>query len=68
MVEDARGVDGAVILVGTETGTAEDVADHLTAVLEEPGIEMEIVDMEEALSKEGYKKLLKHAECPVLVI
>jgi MioC protein len=41
-------VDEAVILVGTETGTAEDVADHLAATLEELGIEPEIVDMEEA--------------------
>ena len=41
-------MDEAVILVGTETGTAEDVADHLAATLEELGIEPEVVDMEEA--------------------
>jgi menaquinone-dependent protoporphyrinogen IX oxidase len=40
---------------GTGTGTAEDVTDYLAAALEEFGIEMEIVNMEEALSKEGYK-------------
>jgi MioC protein len=41
-------VDEAVILVGTETGTAEDVADHLASTLEELGIEPEVIDMEEA--------------------
>lgn len=41
-------MDEAVILVGTQTGTAEDVADHLAAALEEIGIEPEVVDMEEA--------------------
>lgn len=41
-------MDEAVILVGTETGSAEDVADHLASTLEELGIEREIVDMEEA--------------------
>ncbi len=41
-------MDEAVILVGTETGSAEDVADHLASTLEELGIEPEIVDMEEA--------------------
>jgi flavodoxin len=41
-------VEEAVILVGTETGNAEEVADHLAATLEELGIESEIVDMEEA--------------------
>lgn len=41
-------MDEAVILVGTETGSAEDVADHLASALEELGIEPEIVAMEEA--------------------
>jgi sulfite reductase alpha subunit-like flavoprotein len=41
-------VKGAVILVGTETGTAEDVADGLAAALEEEGVEVEVVDMEDA--------------------
>ncbi len=41
-------MEEAVILVGTETGNAEDVADHLAAALEERGIDAEIVDMEEA--------------------
>ncbi len=40
---------GVVILVGTETGTAEDVADGLAVALEEAGVEVEVVDMEEAL-------------------
>lgn len=39
---------GAVILVGTETGTAEDVADGLAAALEDAGVEVEVVDMEGA--------------------
>ena len=38
----------------TGTGTAEDVTDYLAA-LEEFGIEIEIVNMEGALSEEGYK-------------
>lgn len=38
----------AVILVGTETGTSEDVADELAEALGEAGIEAEIVDMEYA--------------------
>lgn len=41
-------MDEAVILVGTETGNAEDVADHLATTLEELGIEPETVDMEDA--------------------
>ncbi len=32
-------MDEVVILVGTETGSAEDVADHLAATLEELGVE-----------------------------
>lgn len=40
-------MEEAVILVGTETGTAEDVANHLAATLE-LGVEPEVVDMEEA--------------------
>lgn len=39
---------GAVILVGTETGTAEDVAEELYLALREAGVEAEVVDMEEA--------------------
>ncbi len=39
---------GAVILVGTETGTAEDVAFGLAATLRDVGIDAEIVDMEDA--------------------
>ncbi|CAA9458048.1 MAG: hypothetical protein AVDCRST_MAG37-3323 [uncultured Rubrobacteraceae bacterium] len=41
-------MDRAVILVGTETGTAEDLADELAATLGDAGVETEIVDMEEA--------------------
>ncbi len=41
-------MDEVVVFVGTETGSAEDVADHLAATLEELGIEPEVVDMEEA--------------------
>jgi sulfite reductase alpha subunit-like flavoprotein len=39
---------GVVILVGTETGTAEDVADALATALEDAGVEAEVVDMEDA--------------------
>ncbi|MGH3144948.1 MAG: flavodoxin domain-containing protein [Rubrobacter sp.] len=38
----------AVILVGTETGTAKDVADGLAEALEGRGVEVEVVDMEDA--------------------
>lgn len=38
----------AVILVGTETGNAEEVAEDLAATLDELGVENEVVDMEEA--------------------
>lgn len=41
-------MERAVILVGTETGTAEDVADELAEALGEAGIEVEVVDMEDA--------------------
>ncbi len=41
-------MDRAVILVGTETGTAEDLADELAAALGGAGVEAEVVDMEEA--------------------
>lgn len=41
-------MEEAVILVGTETGNAEDVADELYAALEETGVEAHVVDMEEA--------------------
>ena len=41
-------MDEAVILVGTETGNAEDVADGIAAALGEVGVEAQIVDMEEA--------------------
>lgn len=41
-------MDEAVILVGTETGNAEDLADNLAATLEEMGVETDIVDMQEA--------------------
>lgn len=37
-----------VILFGTETGNAEDLAEDLAATLAESGIEAEVVDMEEA--------------------
>ncbi|MGH3148276.1 MAG: flavodoxin domain-containing protein [Rubrobacter sp.] len=37
-----------VILVGTETGTAEDVAHGFAGALEEAGVGVELVDMEEA--------------------
>lgn len=40
-------MDGAVILVGTETGTAEDIADELSEALSEAGVEAEIHDMED---------------------
>lgn len=40
-------MEEAVILVGTETGTAEDIADELSAALSEAGIEAEIHDMED---------------------
>lgn len=38
----------AVILIGTETGTAEDVADGLAEALEDSGVEVEVVDMDGA--------------------
>lgn len=41
-------MDEVVILVGTETGNAEDLAEDLAATLDELGIENEVVDMEEA--------------------
>ncbi len=41
-------MEKAVILVGTETGTAEDLADELAAALGGAGIEADVVDMEEA--------------------
>lgn len=41
-------MEGVVILVGTETGNAEDLADELAATLGEAGLETEIVDMEHA--------------------
>lgn len=41
-------MDEAVILVGTETGSAEEVAEDLAATLDELGVENEVVDMEEA--------------------
>lgn len=41
-------MDGAVILVGTETGTAEDVAEGLADALEEAGVPVDLVDMEDA--------------------
>lgn len=41
-------MDEAVILVGTETGTAEDVADELAEVLAQAGVEAEIADLEGA--------------------
>jgi MioC protein len=40
-------MDGAVILVGTETGTAEDIADELAGALSEAGVEAEVRDMED---------------------
>lgn len=40
-------MEEALILVGTETGNAEDVADELAAALEGVGVEAEIVDMED---------------------
>lgn len=41
-------MERAVILVGTETGTAEDVADDLLEAISDAGMEAEILDMEEA--------------------
>ena len=41
-------MDRAVVLFGTETGTAEDLAEDLAATLEEVGVEAEVVDMEDA--------------------
>lgn len=41
-------MEEAVILVGTETGNAEDVAEELAVALEEGGVETEVVDMEDA--------------------
>lgn len=38
----------AVVLVGTETGNAEDLAGELAVTLEGAGIETEVVDMEDA--------------------
>lgn len=43
-------MERAVILIGTETGTAEDVGDELLAALEEAGMEAEVLDMELARS------------------
>ncbi|WP_119069806.1 flavodoxin domain-containing protein [Rubrobacter indicoceani] len=43
-------MERAVILVGTETGTAEDVADDLLEAITGAGMEAEILDMEEARS------------------
>lgn len=40
-------MDEAVILVGTETGTAEDIADELAEALGKAGIEAEVYDMED---------------------
>ncbi|MGH3088817.1 MAG: flavodoxin domain-containing protein, partial [Rubrobacteraceae bacterium] len=40
-------MDKAVILVGTETGMAEDIADELAEAFSEVGIEAEIHDMED---------------------
>ena len=40
---------GVMILVGTETGTAEDVADGLACALEDAGVVVEVIDMEEAV-------------------
>lgn len=41
-------MDRAVVLFGTVTGTAEDLADELVEALEEAGIEAEAVDMMDA--------------------
>lgn len=41
-------MDKAVILVGTETGSPEEVAEDLAATLDELGVENEVVDMEDA--------------------
>jgi sulfite reductase alpha subunit-like flavoprotein len=41
-------MDRAVILVGTETGNAEDVAEEIRETFEDLGIEAEVVDMEDA--------------------
>ncbi|MEW6638475.1 MAG: flavodoxin domain-containing protein [Actinomycetota bacterium] len=41
-------MEETVILVGTETGNAEDVAEELAAALEEAGLGTEVVDMEGA--------------------
>ncbi len=41
-------MEEAVVLVGTETGNAEDVADELVAALEEMDVETRVVDMEDA--------------------
>jgi len=41
-------MDRAVILVGTEAGNAEDVADELAETIEEAGFEVETLDMEDA--------------------
>jgi sulfite reductase alpha subunit-like flavoprotein len=38
----------AVILVGTETGNAEDVAEEIREALGDSGVEAEVVDMEDA--------------------
>ncbi len=41
-------MEGVVVLFGTETGNAEDLAEELGATLGEAGFEAEVVDMEEA--------------------
>jgi MioC protein len=41
-------MEKAVVLFGTETGNAEDLADDLSATLEECGMEAEVLDMEDA--------------------
>ncbi len=41
-------MDKAVILVGTETGTAEDLAEELADALGGAGVEADVIDMEEA--------------------
>lgn len=43
-----RSMGEAVILFGTETGNAEELAQDLAAALAETGIEAEVVDMEDA--------------------
>ena len=41
-------MDRAVVLVGTETGNAEDLAAEFAVTLEGAGVESEVVDMEDA--------------------